>query len=142
MKANELMIGDYVNVTGKEGLHSVDILELLPRIGKVIGLDEEIVYVDYINYAFSLGDVEPIPLTSEILYENLRELPEVIRWFWDDKKSTDDDKKSTDDEMWFIIHTNSLDHITLDANIRYVHELQHIMRLCGIEKEIIIKKED
>lgn len=135
MKANELMIGDYVNVTGKEGLHSVDILELLPRIGKVIGLDEEIVYVDYINYAFSLGDVEPIPLTSEILYENLRELPEVIRWFWDDKKSTDD-------EMWFIIHTNSLDHITLDANIRYVHELQHIMRLCGIEKEIIIKKED
>ena len=82
-----------------------------------------------------LGDADvyqPIPLTSEILYENLSELPEVIRWFWDDKKSTDD-------EMWFIIHTNSLDHITLDANIRYVHELQHIMRLCGIEKEIVIK---
>ena len=119
MDKSELQIGDWVyNTHNRQN-------EQVAEIGSGLVM---LAYNDLYEY----DEIEPIPLTSEILYENLRELPEVIRWFWDDKKSTDD-------EMWFIIHTNSLDHITLDASIRYVHELQHALRLCGIEKEIIIK---
>ena len=137
MKAEELMIGDYVNVTGKEGLHSVDILELLPRIGKVIGLDEEIVYVDYIDYAFSLGDVEPIPLTSDLLMQNgFEKDPETGECLLSDYDDTF--------EIYWIgtILTVQSGYGRMElVNCQYVHQLQHALRLCGIEKEIIIKED-
>lgn len=141
MKANELMIGDYVNVTGKEGLHSVDILDLLPRIGKVIGLDEEIVYVDYIDYAFSLGDVEPIRINDDILSLNGWERTggashriygdyNAVIFHWNENRKE------------IIIDKNGDRHYMLKLDLLYVHELQHALRICGIDKEIIIKKED
>ena len=148
MKANELMIGDYVNVTGKEGLHSVDILELLPRIGKVIGLDEEIVYVDYIDYAFSLGDVEPIPLTDDILKASGFEKRKSGGVHFNEYLLLDDyfdvGIYEFNDGMWcFEYECTEMSGIPYSRmNVGYVHELQHALRLCGIEKEIIIKKED
>ena len=30
---------------------------------------------------------------------------------------------------------------SVTVHIKYVHEFQHVLRLCGIEKEIVFKKE-
>ena len=84
-------------------------------------------YVDWVDCEvwdeLSLSDIEPIPLTPEILekngfYEN------QDRWWWKD----------------FYITLASTKALTLVCNrtiqFDYVHQLQHALRICGIEKEI------
>lgn len=104
MKANELMIGDWVYY----GKKPVKVLQLSE--GK-----------DY-------KEINPIPLTSEILEKN--GFVQVG-----------------------LMYRNPEFHITIrdvfggdlflsisvrDVQLKYVHELQHALRLCGIEKEIVL----
>ena len=103
MKANELMIGDWVNKM--ESDHFVKV--------RVIGL-----YNDTIDFSRGIirgtiteNGVEPIKLTREIAEKN-------------------GVKAYGKTEKFFIrVMYNKIP-------IKYVHELQHVLRLCGIEKEI------
>ena len=130
MKANELMIGDLVLLFGKAP-------------SRVTAIEDLEVYV----YEEERGDwnvgyehINPIPLTPEILEKN---------GFKQDPKSRS--RKShqiiTNDvyiSWWkgrlnilykpFVGH--STNHINCDG--KYVHELQHALRLAGIEKEIVL----
>lgn len=115
MIANELMIGDWVFTRG--------------RIEQVTSIYDGYIctehYEDSHDYYF-----EPIPLTTEILEKNGFE--EFDGW-----RILDMD----DVEIRWIgtILEISGSHGNMELpNVQCVHELQHALRLCGIEKEIVL----
>lgn len=131
MKPEELQLGDIVATTPSG----------MPI--KVVAIHRKKVAYHACTDRFSwvrIGLLQPIPLTPEILEKN---------GFIGDKnvcktKVRDDSK----DELWqceyawylknlrIKNHTNS--SIARLYNIMFVHELQHALKLCGINKEIEI----
>lgn len=134
MKANELMINDYVRLVKEYGMPQNEII-------KVDALD---------LYRISQGDydVEPIVLTSEILEKNGFEHKTDIVWHdiyvlryrieLANKELGQDQSlilaKDPYDVFYWIPEMSAVSAL----NFRYVHELQHILKLCKIDKEIII----
>jgi hypothetical protein len=138
MKANELMIGDWVFVhkpTCKG--HRVDYIN---EMDEEIGADGEI---------YGVCDIRPIPLTAEILEKNGIVFDYTIKLHDDygnpyeikgyalhgTTKWGDDYLLQYDEDKDLHISTEIYGEITLH-NINFIHELQHALRLCGIEKEI------
>ena len=123
MKANELMIGDLVKI--KDGfpikMQDVSGTSMFRRWSS----DGEIM----IPYGWD--EIEPIPLTWDILYKNFPDTDDGLAW-WENTEFENDAK---DEYLWWHI-TVTGDVLVVDGEIRYVHELQHALRLCGIEKEI------
>ena len=124
MEANELMIGDWVEVPFLEGK---------PKIVKV----EEILF-DEINPEWDgmenyggvkIKYVKPIPLTSEILEKN-EFTKEYGVWVIYRHPSF----------KWFVLYKKEFGYAISvgesKVNINYVHELQHALKLCGIDKTI------
>lgn len=77
-------------------------------------------------------DLQPIPLTPEILEKN--------GW-----THYEDDKDSFHGKDCVFLNQKEggygvcIDNVrTISGTIHYVHELQHALRLCGIEKEIVL----
>jgi hypothetical protein len=92
---------------------------------------------------FPVDDIEPIKLTSEILVKNgfvYQEAEETCatnayhHWQLDGEYLALDDfqywrKEKKDDLPRFCI---------AGIDVNYVHQLQHLLRLCGVEKELVI----
>lgn len=132
MKANELMLGDWVqNTNGNIG-----------RVEGIIPHDDghgpEIV-VRYSPSGTAYSDVKvlrPIPLTPEILEKNGFNRQDFPGW-----RFSETGKYSV---MWRKDYPNLLVIASFNRefgefarfNINFVHELQHALRLCVIEKEI------
>lgn len=131
LNAKNLMIGDWIEIDGK--------------IGTVSFLDKE----GYINVAINETQMivtqnpNPIQLTPEILEKNkMREFEHrnpgqgdnLIKKWWHKDGSYYVSLYSVGDECTYTVG----DSITRICRIRYVHELQHALQLCGIEKEIIL----
>ena len=110
MKAEELMVGDWVldSYTNRpmriEGINGGN-----PRFGQ---------------------DLEPIPLTPEIL----EKIGFTNEGFF--AKLVIDIRKICCDSKNISILTG--EHVDLAIPCFYVHELQHALRLCGIDKEIVL----
>lgn len=127
IKATDLMIGDLVKCTDPrcEG-HQVDLIDLF---NEKVGLDGERI-VD-------LKNIIPIPLTPEILEKNgfgfidtsNNEYSSVWTGWW----ILDGLELGCCDNSKFPVFFNIAD---TNVKVNYVHELQHALRLCGIEKEI------
>ena len=148
--ATDLMIGDWVNVT----------LEGETFKGRVTSINGDTEDIKISLYTAPLGwedgddfeEIEPIPLTPEILKKNgwhkakqngsydrkcmrldgLKELPEGVdnalsfaQWCIDPKF----EYHLLDIYMW---------KGCVMLWIEYVHQLQHALRLCGIDKEIVL----
>lgn len=125
MKANELMIGEWVMTPAG-----------IAKVLKIDGDDNTIVIRQHdgrLNGG-SVDETEPIPLTPEILEANGFTRYSVVhfnlqQWVLNEgngcRVSLYQDVKSG---KWAI----------KDFWIDYVHELQHILRLCKIEKEIML----
>ena len=124
MKASELMIDDWVLINGT------------PRkIQAVDGFDDEIMSDDELytlaeDRCHSEDKVDGVPITPEILEKN--------GWV-----HYEDDKDSFHGEDCVFLKQKEdgygvcIDKVrTISGIIHYVHELQHALRLCGIEKEI------
>ena len=134
MKASELMIEDWVYGLYPNGsryarpfrISAIDIYPLnkSPRI------------VTYGGYGFQEEHLEPIPLTSEILEKNgFRKLVTygTEKWVCNEVRLNVYDSGET----WrFCADTNRNENSVI--YIRFIHELQHALRLCGIKKEITI----
>ena len=128
METNDLMIGDYFRFFGD--------------LVRIIGISEDDVFV--IREDVEQKDIvdadklEPIPITKEFLekngFESIAPPISQFRWISDDERTE------------VVLHSSCLSVIKnlgyedeeefvlpLPA---YVHELQHAMRLLGIEKEI------
>ena len=143
MKAKDSMIGDWVNVGQGCIMYSVykdkpqKVVSVFP---KGVGIGAAYVPIEYI---------EPIPLTPEILEKNgwKREF---------DKKAYmvkyDLSVEGKNCWMMWAIKEHNLDIQRQDEKLNmynlktqrvcipcdYVHELQHALKLCGIEKEITL----
>ena len=132
MKATDLMIRDWVyNTHNRQN-------EQVAEIGS--GL----VMLAY-NDLYEFDEIEPIPLTKEILEKNEFKKSNFLhvdgqyQWMWWENTFISvtlwcrELNNDTKDGMMLKIEAPT---ITLCIKVNYVHELQHALRLCGIEKEI------
>lgn len=118
MKANELMIGDLVKLS--KGNWSEN---------RQVGL------IDIEMIAESVYLADPIHLTAEILEKN--------GWMKVDVDGVFYPKQLKGELPWIGYATNEDSwkfRVRDFCEIKYVHQLQHALRLCGIEKEIKIIK--
>ena len=136
MKANELkvkdlMVGDWLMFNDKpcqvKGLHNDDTATLTGY-----------------RSAYYLIDAEPILLTPEILEKNGFEKDELIESYnhycgMDNRVSLNDDFYYINSRNTWYVHVDSEDYCTIaNCELTYLHELQHILRLCKIYKEIVV----
>ena len=125
MKANELMIGDWVVYNGDvDYTNPIQIEGMDIATGSLITSDREDVGFD---------GIEPIPLTKEILEKNGVEDFDCSFHFPEDDCLWLELNWEEDGLKW-TVNYNEYDILPLD----YVHELQHALRLCGIDKEIVL----
>ena len=125
MKANELMIGDWVRKL-EPGGHTIPV-----KVTGIIDEDNSVLFErrDGVHGVTDIKAFEPLRLTSVFLNRNFPDVRRCIACYWNDSISTED-------EAWYEVRTLDINNVELCVNIRYVHELQHALRLCGIEKEI------
>lgn len=125
MKANEIMIGDKLKTVFSQ------------KIVEVKEIKQNCIYTEDNGYEYN--EIEPIPLTQEILEKNGLEKDNHGRLYGEyfdedinrDLEITVDNKTG---EVWWSYNWDEYWIIRL----RYVHQLQHVLRLCGIEKEIVL----
>lgn len=129
MKANELMTGDWVLI---KRTPSYEYPYKICSINNYSILGEG--YTDWIEVEadeeIKLEDIEPIPLTAEILEKNgwkYNELPFIQGW----------------EQFGLLLYAGGEGYrINCGNNVAMridaVHELQHALRLCGIDKEIVL----
>lgn len=127
MKASELMVGDWVNLSKGNWSENRQV---------------ELIDIEMIAESVYLAD--PIPITQEILEKNGIKLEEV----GDNGISTPPTWRNRFEKwvlrtQWkdtFIWYDRTAKYWHLHdmgaAKLLYVHELQHALRLCGIEKEM------
>lgn len=148
MKAEELMIGDLVlqcELNAPVKVHS---------IMRYYADENVYFYHETREYISNISKLEPIPLTEEILHKNgfkndvLAQKSiiaegasnfSVILISEDNRITINNIEEYLNSFNKWYIHIDTEDMRTLCvAEITYVHELQHILKLCGIKKEIIV----
>lgn len=125
MKPTELMIGDWV-------LKDMNYSEDDPMYTRPDYQPYQIQDGEDIDLACEtncIGDTsvyQPIPLTEELLTRNFPDPSEIV-WFPLDEYNG-----------FFNIYWEhpSFGEGEVRLNIQYVHQLQHVLRLCGIEKKV------
>ena len=130
MKANELMVGDYIML-----YDDIYIIEEISSKGwaHIIYNDESKCRVP-LSTDYILGELTPVPLTAEILKQNF---PSTTNWYFigTDKFCFRIDKYK---DKWDLYFGRDGKGTNLQIKISYVHELQHALRLYGINKEITV----
>ena len=146
MNSKDLMVGDWLLYKGNPI--------------KIIGTDgsQNIIYYyneeDYTEYPIDASKIEPILLTEEILHNNgfkndviaqksiIAEGASnfsVILFSEDNRIKLDNIDEYLNSFNKWSVHIDTEDMRTMcTAEITYVHELQHLLKLCKIEKEIIL----
>lgn len=146
LSCKDLMVGDWVRIKSTQ------------RDTKVTNIAANNVYTETV-FPCRYGEIEPIPLTPEILEKNgfyygytsreedaanntITSLSETDKgWCWDEgggaikvifPNEADGGLVELDDQSF----NRYLSFVFCD-NL-YFHELQHTLKLCGIEKEIIL----
>ena len=115
LTCKDFMVGDWIKMNN--------------GYAKVVGLKECIFFSDKFETGISYS-AEPIPLTTEILEKNGFE------------KSVDDDDQHNrytliiEHTSFSLKYARSVFQWITPIDIKYVHELQHILKFCGIYKEI------
>lgn len=137
MKANELMFGDWVFCDGQPTPSKVVI--------QTVSIDGVWFEGDKFEGSASFDHIFPIPITTEILEKNGFDIQYQGGMRFDVWCSFGPDSEG-DIEIEF--RGQEPIHLKIDgtykgvyytsANMKYVHELQHALRLCGIEKEIVL----
>jgi hypothetical protein len=99
---------------------------------QVVELREEGVML-YYNDIYPYDDVQPIPLTPEILEKNGMILSLYGNFFPEDEHY-ELEISVVGGRIFWTINGHEYDIMCL----RFVHQLQHALSLCGIDKEIQI----
>lgn len=125
METKELMQLDWVCLEDDPTPRQVDFI----RTGEV-GL--------YWNKIVTPPYIKPIPITPEILekneFKNDGKDKNMYYWNW----SICNNCISYDKETGKIRIFHSLGDLVFVLPLRYVHELQHALKLCKIQKEIVL----
>jgi len=127
MEANELMIGDWVYLIKDYGKPVKDVL-------KISALDLH-------RIEDGMLEVEPVPLTTDILEKNgFTEIKVACPTFKIDiygyliKVTFPKENKETNNGNPFLVIDSRPSYYSSEC--LYVHELQHVLKLLGIKKEI------
>lgn len=141
MKAEDLMIGDWVLIS---------VWDCNPFPSKITSINYNSYqgknYVDWIDTEdeeeIGMYAVQPIPITPEILEKNFgkpysrggfhnyrMEKDETIAFVIEDRRVS----AAPDNRVVFCRVPG-----TYICDVNYVHELQHALKLCKIEKEIVL----
>lgn len=117
MKSTDLMIGDWV--------YRPDCYSKVKEIREngIIGLD-------HLRGIISFEELKPIPLTPEILEKN--------GFVYDSEDKLFEDiypRISMLYSQYRLVENGGINYGEM-SEIKYVHQLQHALRLCGIDKEI------
>lgn len=135
MKVNELSIGDIVQTPHGDISVVSQILkgDSLRKADAIIVLNNK--------YTYLLNDLQPVPITSKILVLNEFEK--------EDEDVRNYGLQHYQDGLLAYVALYYIDSTMLEIrtfrspfqkfeshDIKYVHQLQHALRLCGIEKEI------
>lgn len=143
MEAKDLMIGDWVRISDDDTDEYFDAqikgVDFLDNVYAPIPGEEK-------PCPFSIDCVEPIPLTPEILEKNGFENVSVItvgtakmRWVSEDTR--------TEITIWMddTLPMEIVKNVYYEDEVSYtlpfpgtVHQLQHALRLCEIDKEIVV----
>lgn len=158
LQAKNLMVGDLVNIYAFPN-EDPSPKDLFPaQITSILTPTASESFVDSVECKFKSKDggigfasrpadtCLPIPLTEEILVKNGFEKDDYyLRYifYFDNRRLI---RRSIEivpqDEDWSEIEmTICSDKADINSVVEYVHELQHALRLCGIDKEIIIENE-
>lgn len=137
MKANELMKGDKVAVRSNDGcdLHVMTVSEVKEE---GISSGKHLVF-------FAYDEIEPIPITTEILEKNSFQRPEEERGFSEPFIVYVNDDYRLSIKIYPKGRIDRYHHLYIGIGdygddpfislyINYVHELQHALRLCGLNK--------
>jgi hypothetical protein len=149
MKAEDLMIGDWVKTNPSCGKLACDIKSSIARVSEIGFSTSDGMYVSFVGIKGRYYDdeIEPIPLTVEILEKN-----GCKKWTWHnyphenvatyaigDGIQVEVTKK---DGFWLVDNCSDSGDYGYEsnwiANVNYVHKLQHLIRDLEIEKEINI----
>ena len=124
MEAKKLMIGDWVSVLGIP-------MRIAEHGTARAGFLDENEEMSYNSYAI----IEPIPLTAEILKKNKYDYNDSLHEWATDSFCIEFGHVLSNEEQpdHFFIWVSDC-----EVELKYVHELQHALRLCGITHEIII----
>ena len=120
MKIDEVMLGDIVSLSGRP------------------------IHVTLAVLNHWSDTIKPILLTSEILEKNGFEKEGVIELYnlytgIDHRVTIHDDKEYMNSDNEWYVHVDSEDYSTIaGCELTYVHELQHILKLCKINFEFNI----
>lgn len=140
MKAKELMVGDYVLV--RPSMMPIQVAAIHKKKVAYHATGDRLTWVRD-------GLIEPIPITPEILEKNGFKMKQkegesnfeyvaagerYIIEFLFFRETIYNVSTLLECELGF---SGGLDRIH-KCNVRFVHELQHALRLCGIEKEIVL----
>lgn len=127
MKANELMIGDWV-LDGK-------------KPAQIAGIMCDDLFETTLSLGVGGESISPIPLTAEILEKN--GFRKDLMYFYlniDDEKLLEFYTHEKRLRLWFDGVDEwvkaTIKDLLFQCQCKYVHQLQHALRLCGIEKEI------
>ena len=122
MRIEELSVGDWVRHT---------FYEENVRIARIDG-DSERVLAERGKLSISchLNHFEPIPISPEILEKNGWRNDMADRNFW----ATDEVYIYNHEGVWRLRPKSP--ELLIVVDIKHVHELQHALRLLGVEKEI------
>ena len=142
MKAEELMVGDWVHYKmdlGKDGIYEKDI-----RINNIYGSEVNCELRGYeIISGKSSSNLYPIPLTPEILegnanggWCNYQSEPKGRSIYHIGEVAVYVEWERIVPSPYIEIH--GLGDTFFKGYIDYVHQLQHALRLCGVEKEIVL----
>lgn len=135
----ELSVGDWVKASGvAKRVHSI---EYQNGTYFVNFSDPDANSEDYLHAPL----VKPIPLTPEILEKNGFDAPKAKvwndSWYWSNRKDVALELRESFG-LWYMEIVTKEQRSGLQSNrklgigFKYVHELQHALRLAGVEKEI------
>ena len=133
MKANELMIGDWVQHRDEfnevTGPYEIDLIS-----------NDEIAFKGEVFARVFNNSIEPIPLTPEILEKNGFSGEGYNMGIVGFSVELIPDKKDGYEVFIWKDMCLQIEHgfTHFKKYIKYVHQLQHALRICGIEHEITL----
>ena len=145
IKISELSIGDWVmNTKSNSPNRVIGLRTMFQDTYEIIAVGDDTQYM-LIEDNKELHNFEFLPLTPEILEKNGFDAPKAKvwndSWYWSNRKDVALELRESFG-LWYIEIVTKEQRSGLQSNrklgigFKYVHQLQHALRLAGVEKEI------
>lgn len=126
LKISDLSVGDWVEWTVYDKSYDILVTQITDTLIRGVH--------DGIEYGMLLKQISPIPITPEILEAN-----EIHRTYEDDNYAI-----FRGDGLWAVKYTDGDWELSTPpvcrVDIKFIHQLQHALRLAGVDKEIVMPK--